>query len=337
MTMPKVLTILLNWRTAAMTIQAAEAALTALRGMDGALVIVDNDSGDGSFEAIQSHADASGWSTAVPPVRVLQAGRNGGYGAGNNFGMRALMPDGTEPDFVYVLNSDAFPEPDAIRLLLDHLQAHPKSGIAGSLIYGPDGEEQRAAFRFPSIPAEFEAQIRLGLVSRILQRHIVAFPVPSVTTQVDWVAGAGLMLRQAMLDQIGGFDETFFLYFEETDLCRRAARAGWATDFVRESRVLHLGSVSTGQGGWDRVPHYWLDSRLHYFTKNHGGLYAAAATLSHLAGGLLWQVRRLLQRKDRLDPPHYLWDMSCHALAACWQGLTGARSTNQPRAAQGDE
>ena len=314
--MARLLTVILNWRSAEMTLRAAEAALRALEGIDGALVIVDNNSGDGSFEVMSEVVAARGWDKGAQAVRVLQSGRNGGFGAGNNFGIRAGLPDGSKPDFVYILNSDAFPESAAIQALLRHLQQHPATGFAGSFIYGDDGAPHRTAFRFPSAAGEFEAQIRFGPVSRLLADSIVARPIPQATGRVDWLAGASLMMRQAVLDQIGLFDETFFLYFEETDLCRRAALAGWPTDYVVESRVMHIGSASTGMRDWRRIPQFWLDSRLHYFVKNHGRRYACAATLAHLAGGALWRARLLIQRKDRGDPPFYLWDLTRHHLQA---------------------
>lgn len=316
-----VLTIILNWRSADMTLRAAEAALAALNGIRGALVIVDNDSGDGSFEAMSQAVAVRGWDTGPQAVRVLQAGRNGGFGAGNNEGIRAGMPDGTRPDYVYVLNPDAFPEAGAIRALVDHLDTHPATGFAGSYIYGDDGAPHRTAFRFPSVASEFEGQVRFGPVSRVLSRWIVAQPMPQATCRVDWLAGASLMMRQSVLDRIGLFDETFFLYFEETDLCRRAARAGFPTDYVLESRVVHIGSASTGMKEWQRIPQFWLDSRLHYFVKNHGRAYACAATLAHVAGGALWRARLLVQRKDRGDPPHYLRDLIWHDLRAAFRFL----------------
>ena len=319
--MPSLLTVILNWRTPDMTLKAVASALVALAGIDGALVIVDNDSGDGSFEILSKEVAARGWDGGPQSVRVLQAGRNGGFGAGNNFGMRAGLAKGARPDFVYILNSDAFPEPGAIKALMDHLTAHPETGFAGSFIHGDDNVPHRTAFRFPSIPAEFEAQVRFGPISRLLSRYIVARPVPNITCRVDWLAGASLMMRQSVLDQIGLFDEQFFLYFEETDLCRRAARAGWSTDYVVESRVLHIGSVSTGMKHWTRIPGFWLDSRLHYFVKNHGRFYAFAATLAHLAGGVLWRLRLAVQRKDRGDPPQYLRDMIWHSLGAMVSSL----------------
>lgn len=323
--MPRLLTVLLNWRTPQMTLQAAEAALTALDGIDGALVIVDNASGDGSEQVLADAVRARGWDRGPQAVRVLQSGRNGGFGAGNNFGIRAGLPDGSLPDYVYILNSDAFPAPDAIRALLTHLETHPDVGFAGSFIHGPDGVPHRTAFRFPSAAGEFEAQLRFGPVSRLLRRHIVAQPIPQATTRVDWLAGASLMMRRSVLDRIGLFDETFFLYFEETDLCRRAALAGWPTDYVVESRVTHIGSVSTGMKTWQRIPGFWLDSRWHYFVRNHGRAYAVAATLAAVAGGVLWRARLLIQRKDRGDPPRYLRDMVAHHARALMAPLLRRR------------
>jgi N-acetylglucosaminyl-diphospho-decaprenol L-rhamnosyltransferase len=308
--MAQVLTVILNWRTAEMTLKAAEAALRAMEPVQGAITIVDNDSGDGSFELMSAAVAQRGWTR----VRVIQSGRNGGFGAGNNVGIRAGFPDGSRPDFVYLLNSDAFPAPDAIRSLRDHLLAHPATGFAGSYIHGPDGVAHRTAFRFPSIASEFEGAVRFGPVSRLLKRHVVAAPLPTVTSRVDWLAGASIMMRQSVLDQIGLFDETFFLYFEATELCHRAAAAGWPTDYVVESRVEHIGSVSTGMKTWVRVPQFWLDSRAYYFRKVHGRGYAAMATLAHVAGGLLWRARLLVQRRDRGDPPYFLRDLVTHAL-----------------------
>jgi hypothetical protein len=331
--MPQLLSVILNWRSAEMTLHSAEAALAALEGIEGALVIVDNDSGDGSYERLAQEVAARGWDHGPQQVRVLQSGRNGGFGAGNNFGIRAGLPGGGRPDYVYILNSDAFPDRQAIRALLDHLEAHPETGFAGSFIHGTDGVPHRTAFRFPSIAGEFEAQVRFGPVSRLLRRWIVAQPMPERTGRVDWLAGASLMMRQDVLDRIGLFDERFFLYFEETDLCRRAALAGWPTDYVVESRVAHIGSASTGMKAWTRIPQFWLDSRLHYFTKQHGRAYAALATLAALAGGGLWRFRLLIQRKDRGDPPRYLRDMTAHHLRHGFR-FSGNARTPRPSPAE---
>ncbi|MFN3824351.1 MAG: glycosyltransferase family 2 protein [Pseudorhodobacter sp.] len=326
-----VLTVILNWRTAPMTLRATGAARIAMDGLPGAITIVDNDSGDGSFEALVAEVSARGWDRGETPVRVLQSGRNGGFGAGNNVGIRAGLPGGARPDYVYILNSDAFPEPGAIRALYDRLEAHPGTGFAGSFIKGEDGVPHRTAFRFPSIASEFEAAVRFRPVSRLLHHRIVAFPIPETTQPVDWLAGASMMMRQDLLDRIGLFDETFFLYFEETELCRRVADAGFAIDYVRDSEVVHIGSVSTGMKVWARMPRYWFDSRLRYFIKVHGRAYAVAATCALIAGAALWRARLLIQRKDRQDPPMFLRDLIAHSLRAAFPGGSG-RPENTKRA-----
>lgn len=305
--MSTVLCVILNWRTAEMTLRSVEAAVTAMEGIDGAITVVDNDSQDGSYERM---AEAL---RGQPRVRVIQSGRNGGYGAGNNVGIRAAMPDGSQPDYVYILNSDAFPARDAIRILHDYLDAHPQVGFAGSHIHGPEGEPHTTAFRFPSALGELEDAAKTGPVTRLLRAWVVAPDLPTATTAVDWLAGASVMMRRSVLDRIGLFDETFFLYYEETDLCRRAAKAGWPTVYVVESRVMHIGSVSTGMKEWRRVPDYWFRSRRHYFEKNHGRAYGLLATGAHLMGAGIYGLRMLGGRKAHW-PPYFLRDLVKHTV-----------------------
>jgi GT2 family glycosyltransferase len=183
-------------------------------------------------------------------------------------------------------------------------------------VRGTDGAPHRTAFRFPSIAGEFEASVRTGIFTRLLKPWVVTMELPQAEVQVDWTAGASLMIRREAIEAAGGFDEAFFLYFEETDLCRRAARAGWRTHYVPASEVAHIGSASTGMKGWQRTPQYWFDSRLHYFVKNHGRAYAAAATLARISGSLIYGLRRLIQNKPQADPPYFLRDLCLHSLRA---------------------
>jgi hypothetical protein len=292
-----------------MTLRSVEAAEVAMQGIAGGIVVVDNDSGDGSFERMSAALKDR------PGIRVVQSGRNGGFGAGNNVGIRLGLPGGVRPDYVYILNSDAFPAPDAIRLLRDYMERHPKVGLAGSYIHGPDGEPHTTCFRFPSAASEFEAAARTGPVSRVLAKRTVRMDLPEVSGPVDWLAGASLMIREAVVRSVGTFDEAFFLYFEETDLCRRAAEGGWPTHFVRESRVEHIGSVSTGMKDWRRVPGYWFDSRWLYFRKAGGTGRAIGVTLAYLAGAMIRQLRRAFQPSGSGGgPERFLRDLTGHAV-----------------------
>ena len=194
---------------------------------------------------------------------------------------------------------------------LDH---HPQVGIVGSYLYGTDGQPQTSAFRFPSIGSEFEDAICLGVISRLLKNYIVPLEIPECTGQVDWVVGASMMFRRRVIEDAGLFDETFFLYFEETDLCRRALLAGWSTVHVRESTVMHIGSATTGMKQWQKIPEYWFDSRRHYFLNNHGSVYFWTATSARLLGKGLWQLRCRLQGKVDSSPSGQIGQLVRHSI-----------------------
>jgi len=294
-----------------MTLRAAEAALADLHHVGGELVIVDNASDDGSYEMIRAEVASRGWGEGGL-VRVVASPVNGGFGAGNNIGLKMALSGGARPDYYYILNSDAFPDAGCTAALMNQLEAVPKAGIACSHVRGEDNVVHTTAFRFPSIASEFVGAARLRMFERMMPNALVPMPQPEATCQVDWSAGASMMMRSDMLDDIGFFDETFFLYFEETDLCLRAARAGWSCWYVPDSRVVHIGSVSTGMKTKRRMPSYWYDSRRHYFSKNHGRAYASAALAAHVAGGVLHRLRALIGGNRPQDPAWFLTDLIKH-------------------------
>ncbi len=303
----QVLCVILNYKTPAMTLDAVRAARRALERIDGHHIdVVDNDSGDGSFEILSDTVAREGWRD----VQVLETGHNGGFGYGNNFAIRRALASSDPPDFVYILNSDAFPEPDAIEVLVRFMRERPEVGIAGSAIWGTDGVPHISAFRFPTVWSEVAGGFRLGLINRLLPDVEVPIrPRPEVSREVDWLAGASMMIRRKVLEEVGVFDETFFLYFEETDLCRRARQAGWPTWYVVESKIEHVGHASTGLKDLRRpMPRYWFDSRRHYFLKNHGRAYLWAANTIHAAGLASFKLRARVQRKDDPDPVRFLRD-----------------------------
>jgi len=305
----KLLTVILNYRTAEMTTRSIEAALCELAPYpDARIVVVDNDSQDGSFDRLCEAVAERGWSGRV---RVVASDYNGGFAYGNNFAIRpALEATGDErPDYVYLLNSDAFPDEGCIRKLVEFLDEHPEVGITGSYVHGPEPVPHKTAFRFHSIPSEFESQLSLGVVTKLLNRYLVALPLPETTRRVDWVAGASMLIRSQVFEDIGMLDETFFLYYEETDFCLRARRAGWTTWYVVESSVTHVGSASTGLKDKSApTPTFWFASRRHYFLKNHGRLYLWLANLAYLVGGTLRRARWRTIGRPEVDARHHLRD-----------------------------
>ena len=302
----KVLVCILNWRTAQLTLRSIAAVVPQVRRHPGSRVcVVDNDSQDGSLAAISAEVEARGWRDVVD---VVASGQNGGYGFGNNVALRRGLRASPAPDYFYLLNSDAFVEENALDALSELLEAQRDVGMAGSLLCGPDGALHDSCFRFPSAWSELERTARLGMLSTLLRRHIVHVSPPEKTTaDIDWVSGASLMIRREVLEQVGLFDETYFLYYEETDLCLRAHRAGWRIAFVRESKVVHIAGASTGVTSHRVVPtpmpKYIFESRRHYFMKNHGRMTLLAANAAHLVGGASFRIRRRLQGKADPERP----------------------------------
>jgi GT2 family glycosyltransferase len=214
----KLLAVIVNYKTPQMTLEALTALVRELGTIPGSRgIVVDNDSTDGSYEKILEAVESRGWSNLI---EVVRSDKNGGYGYGNNFGIRRGLAASDPPDYVYLLNSDAFPDPGSVRVLVDFLDTHPAVGIAGSYIHGPDGTPHETAFRFPTWVSELEQPLGIGAVSRVLNRWVLALPIPKQAQQVDWLAGASMMIRRRVLEEVGLFDEAFFLYFEETDFCR---------------------------------------------------------------------------------------------------------------------
>lgn len=326
---PTILTIILNYRTPELALKSAAAALREMQDVRGEIVIVDNDSQDDSFKVMSRAVDDPDWNHQGR-VRLIQSGHNGGYGAGNNVGMNTKLSSGARPDFYFLLNPDAFAQAGAIARLRDFMVTFPGAGIVGSHIRGVDGQSHQTAFRFPTAAGEFEGGARTGIITRLFSDAVIPLPVLKTTTQVDWVAGASMMLRRRMLDQIGLFDESFFLYYEETELCHRAAQAGWRTHYVPSSEVVHIGSASTGMKTWQRTPQYWFDSRLNYFTKTHSGTYAAKATIARILAGVIWRLRRLSPNQPQGDPPMFLRDLVGHSLRALIRSMRRRQQAERP-------
>lgn len=312
----KVLAILLNWRTADMTTRALEALVREVRSLptaregartarhSGKIVVVDNDSQDGSFEKLSAAVKERGWGDVA---EVVDSGFNGGYGFGNNVGLRRGLASKERFDAFYLLNSDAFPDQGSLGTLVDFLADDPRAGIVGSRINGLDGSGQQSCFRFPNIWNEVDRAAKLGVLSQAIADKTVVIPLPDVVTEVDWVAGASMLIRREVLEQIGLFDETYFLYYEETDLCLRAKRAGWNVVYVPTATVKHIGGASTGVTSHKVVPKpmpkYVFESRRHYFLKNFGRPTLWAANAAYAVAGATFRVRRLVQRKPDPDRP----------------------------------
>lgn len=311
----KLLVVIVNYRVADLAIDCLHSVAAEIGRVPGTHVaICENGTGDDSAARIQQAIDANGW-TSWCTLTALDV--NLGFTGGNNAVLRPAMQSANRPRYFLLLNADTIVRPNAFKALVDFMDQNPKVGIAGSRLEDPDGTPQRSAFRFQSPLGEFEGNLKLGLVSRLLQRWIVAPPVLQDTFETDWVSGASMIIRREVFDDIGLLDEGYFTYFDDIDLCFNANKKGWPTWYVPASRVVHLVGQSTGVNSKPkRLPPYMLDARRRYFLKNHGPLYAAAVDACMILGLSLWRLRVLLTGKPDSTAPHALADSIRHSVFA---------------------
>ena len=203
-----------------------------------AIIVVDNASSDGSPAMVRAR---------FPHVRLLSMPTNLGYGAGANLAIAACSAP-----YVLVLNSDTRLPPGAGAALATYLDRHPTVGLAGPRLLNPDGTLQRSCYPFPR---PLNVALRWtglgGLVGRIPGARQIYPPTSSHARarDVDWVIGAALAIRRAAHEVVDGFDERFFMYAEEVDLCYRLRQAGWRTHFAPVTEITHVGGASTRRYG----------------------------------------------------------------------------------------
>jgi len=270
------------------------------RGVSVRVVVLDNASDDGSVDAIRA---------AHPGVEVIAQEVRRGFGANQNAIIQA-----TSSRYVLALNNDTLVEHGALDTLVRYLDEHPGVGAAGPRVVGPDGEAQLSAWTFPTV---WNAAVHVVAGSR------PAGPAPA---EVGYVSGCALMLRRSVLTKIGGFDEDYFMYAEEKDLCRRIHDSGSTVELVPSATVVHLEARSSAGASARRETEFWRSQRL-YLRKHHSaaGAFAieaqtalqrlALAAVVGVAGALPARLRprqaqpglaRQLahQARSSLRPPH---------------------------------
>jgi N-acetylglucosaminyl-diphospho-decaprenol L-rhamnosyltransferase len=305
----RIAVVIVTYKTAPLTIEALRsvAAERATPGLRIAAVVVDNSSED--LPLIAEAVARNGWS---PWVTLVASPRNGGYAYGNNLGIAHAYRDGA-PDYVHLLNPDAQVRPGAIGTLVRFLESRPDVGIVGSSFETHDGRDWPIAFRFPGLLSELESGLEFGLATRLLKPWVVARRMSKTSQPTDWICGASMLIRPAVFAAVGGFDENYFLYFEETDFCYRAKKAGFPTWYVPESRVMHIGgqstSVTSPDSGSRRKPPYWFASRRRYFAVTFGVWQAATIDVVAVLASSLGFLKRWALRRRRTAVSHYTRDL----------------------------
>jgi hypothetical protein len=254
---------------------------------DMEVVVADNDSHDDSTAMVKEQ---------FPDVHLIANPRNLGFAAANN--QAFLHAHGR---YIILLNPDAYIGPSSIRNAVTFMDNHPDCGLCGGKIISPEGRLEPSARRFPT-PLSKLLTIS-GLSARfpsspLFNGHEFGGFAHDLPLEVDWVPGTFTIIRKTMLDSIGPFDERFFMYYEETDLCLRARKAGWKIFFIPDAEVMHIGGAcsktrkdKTFDNAGSQVLSFRMRSEWLYYRKNSG----LAAVIASSGVELLWHGIRYLK------------------------------------------
>ncbi len=306
--------IIVTYKSASFAIDCLDsiAVERSTPGLRIRVIVVDNASGDA--QPIMRAIEKNSWSSWVT---LVEAPRNGGFSYGNNLGIRRAYEDGP-PAYFHLLNPDTRVFKGAVGALVQFLEAHHNVGIAGSRLEDFNGAKLAFGFRFPSILNELDRGLGFGWISRVFRLWTAVIDVLPEPQPVDWVSGTSMMIRQNVIESIGGLDENYFLYFEDPDFCFRAKKAGFSTWCVPDSRIMHISGQSTGVTGHQssprRLPAYWYESRRRFFSASYGVWYAWATDVVALLAYSLGSAKLLVQRREHHRPPHLVTDLARHSV-----------------------
>jgi N-acetylglucosaminyl-diphospho-decaprenol L-rhamnosyltransferase len=242
-----------------------EPGLSALAEGSHELIVVDNASKDGTPEFVRE---------TFPTARLIELPDNIGFGAASNVGMEAASGR-----YFLLVNSDAWPQRDAVEQLVAFAEANPKVGVAGPRLRGSDGRVQKSVRGFPTLwrlATEYFFLRKVAPRSRLLNDFYGAGFDYNSRRAADFLMGAVLLLRREAVDEVGGFDPAFFMFSEEVDLCYRMRAAGWTVEFTPDAEFLHLGGASTTPV-WDRMFREQLSGHLRFLAKHRGPKQAERA------------------------------------------------------------
>ena len=222
-----------------------------VKDIDVEIYVVDNNSTDGSQAAVKN---------GFPDVKLIENETNTGFGYANNQALRIM-----QGRFALLLNSDAVLKENAIKKLLAFMAGTPRAGIAGVQLLNDDGSRQNSIDNFPSTETE--------IFNKSILRFFFPGKYPSKNRsyqgpiEVDSVIGACMMVRKEAMDDVGVFDEDYFIFLEETDWCFRMNKKGWKVFHVPDAEVFHLSGHSKKRMPWRSQIEYYI-SLYKFFRKN---------------------------------------------------------------------
>jgi len=288
---PDLSVIIVSYNTREILRACLDKVLQAGEGMNMQVIVVDNASRDGSAEMVQQD---------FPTIQVIASDINLGFAAGNNLGFKHASGR-----YIVLLNPDAMLPTDALQVAMQHMEENPDAGMGGARLLGRTGKLEPSARKFPSLLNEI--LVISGLAarfpgSRFFGRFDRSWDDPERPAKVDWVPGAFAIIRKSALLEIGEFDERFFLYYEEVDLCRRFNNGGWGIWYWPDIIVRHWGGESSKtvehvefSSSGSQLTLWRMRSALLYYRKHHGAISTWLVSQLEMSWHL---IRKIKARMD---------------------------------------
>lgn len=282
--------IIVNWNTRELLLRCLDSIPQGLQSSTSEILLVDNASVDGSVEAVRD---------GYPRVTLLTNQTNAGFAAANNQG--ALLAQGR---YIFFLNPDTIVLHGSIDALVMYADHHPEIGILGPKILNPDGSRQLSCWReYPGVKTALVDALYLWKFPwlRFSQSSVYTDDELNATRAVAHLLGACLFVRRETWEQVGPFDEQFFMFLEETDLCFSAQQEHWAVVYIPDSEIIHYGRQSVIQQPSTNYPHLYR-SYCRFWRKHHPekrGTLVFIKVIIALAGLIrvgLWSFRLLLSK-----------------------------------------
>jgi N-acetylglucosaminyl-diphospho-decaprenol L-rhamnosyltransferase len=299
----------ITFNTRDLTVKALRSLIDSDQGVDIRLLVHDNASSDGTVEALARE---------VPEADVVACPDNLGFAAG----MNRLLARSDAPWFL-ALNPDAWPEPGAIGTLVATAAQWPLAAAVAPLLLRPDGSLEHSTTPFPSI--EVAAMCAVGGYQRWAPRRaeelmLVGSWHHERPRQVDWAVGAALLMPRSIADQVGGWDERFFMYAEDLEWCWRATRMGFEIRFEPAAVVRHVGGASSSKTYGSTTPLAYMRNTYRTYRRFHGPL----STLGYRALNLIGCARQLAASTLRRDSGRAsYWRMQLKANLVSTRGTDG--------------
>ena len=292
-TIPDLSIIIVSYNTKDMTRQCLKVIEKYSEGIDKEVIVVDNNSHDGSGDMISS--DFS-W------VKLIRLTENRGFAGGNTPGMKAASGK-----YILLLNSDSFLTRNSLSNTISYMDKNPRIGILGCKLTNPDGSLQPSARMLPSPLNKFLTITGLAYrfsKSRFFGRVDFSWWDHSTPRSVGWVVGAFFLIRREAMEEIGYLDERYFLYFEEVDYCITARRKGWDVVFYPYASVVHIGGQSAVKTDMDisdkgaQVISIRLASEYKYYRKIYGLCYTVLSAMIEFIWNMVILVKNFIFRSE---------------------------------------